>query len=105
MSEPTRSPFVPESEVPAQVLRLDGLEKVPLAGEGNYVWRIPLGSGHAVLKVYYGSRGWPLYLRKSFGNFVTGRTSHMPRTRWRTETSCIELWEKAGFRCFRMLPQ
>jgi hypothetical protein len=92
-------------EVPAATLRLDALEKVPLAGEGNFVWKIPLHGGHAVLKVYYGSRGWPLYLKKSFGNLLTGRSSHMPRTRWRTETECIELWTRHGFRCFRMIPQ
>ena len=92
-------------EVPAATLRLEGLEKVPLAGEGNFVWKIPLHGGHAVLKVYYGSRGWPLYLKKTFGNLLTGRSSHMPRTRWRTETECIELWSRHGFRCFRMIPQ
>jgi hypothetical protein len=104
-SEPVAAPVVPESEIAPRVLRLEGLEKVPLAGEGNFVWKIPLDAGHAVLKVYYGSRGWPLYLRKSLGNFLTGRTSHMPRTRWRTETECIRLWEANGFRCFRMIPQ
>lgn len=106
MSDPVpASAVVGTDEVPPTTLRLEGLEKVPLAGEGNFVWKVPLGKGHAVLKVYYGSRGWPLYLRKSFGNFVTGRTSHMPRTRQRTETECIALWEGHGFRCFRMLPQ
>ena len=95
----------PAIPVPPTTLRLADLEKVPLAGEGNFVWRIPLRGGHAVLKVYYGSRGWPLYLRKTFGNLVTGRTSHMPRARWRTETEVIRLWEENGFRCFRMLPQ
>ena len=94
-----------ESAIPPTTLRLEDLEKVPLAGEGNFVWRIPLGEGHAVLKVYYGSRGWPLYLKKSVGNWITGRSSHMPRTRWRTEVDCVRTWEAHGFRCFRMLPQ
>ncbi len=100
-----RPPAVPLDEVPATTLRLADLEKVPLAGEGNFVWKIPFRGGHAVLKVYYGSRGWPLYLRKTLGNRITGRSSHMPRTRWRTETEVIALWEGRGFRCFRMLPQ
>ena len=93
------------AEVPPTTLRLADLEKVPLAGEGNFVWKIPLHGGHAVLKVYYGSRGWPLYLKKTLGNAITGRSSHMPRTRWRTETEVIGLWVKHGFRCFRMIPQ
>ncbi len=93
------------AEIPPATLRLQDLEKVPLAGEGNFVWKVPLHGGHAVLKVYYGSRGWPLYARKTVGNLITGRSSHMPRTRLATEVSCIELWEKNGFRCFRMIPQ
>jgi hypothetical protein len=105
-SKPAAVPAeVPESEVPATTLRLADLEKVPLAGEGNFVWKVPFRGGHAVLKVYYGSRGLPLYLKKTFGNLLTGRSSHMPRTRWRTETSVIRLWSANGFRCFRMLPQ
>ena len=96
---------VPESEVPPAVLELEGLEKTVLAGEGNYLWKVPLGTGHVVVKVYYGSRGLPLHLKKSFGNFLTGRTSYMPRTRWSTETAVVRLWSEQGFRCFRMLPQ
>src|SRR5262245_61967652 len=95
----------PAEEVPPTVLRLQDLEKVPLAGEGNFVWRIPFRGGSAVLKVYYGSRGWPLYLKKTLGNFITRRSSHMPRTRWKTEADVARLWEANGFRCFRMLPQ
>jgi hypothetical protein len=107
MSERAPAPAkTPEAEpVPPTVLRLADLEKVPLAGEGNFVWKVPLGKGHAVLKVYYGSRGWPLYWKKTLGNLLTGRSSHMPRERWRTETEVAALWEANGFRCFRMLPQ
>jgi hypothetical protein len=92
-------------EVPPAVLRLEGLEKVPLAGEGNFVWKVPLHGGHAVLKVYRGSRGWPLYVKKTIGNAITGRSSHMPGARWGTEVACADLWSRHGFRCFRRIPQ
>jgi len=86
-------------------VRLEDLEKVPLAGEGNFVWKVELPGGPAVLKVYHGSRGWPLYVKKTLGNRLTGRSSHMPRTRFRTEVDCIGIWEANGFRCFRMFPE
>lgn len=101
----TRDGNVPESEVPPATIRLEGLERTPLAGEGNFVWKVPFRDGHAVVKVYHGSRGWPLYVKKTIGNAITGRSSHMPRSRWRTEIEVIGLWERHGFRCFRMLPQ
>ncbi len=90
-------------------LHLDQLEKQPLAGEGNFVWKIPFPGGHegaAVLKVYYGSRGWPLYAKKTVGNLLlTGRTSQMPRTRFRNEVDSVRLWEQHGFRCFGLHPE
>ena len=91
------------------VLQLDRLEKTPLAGEGNFVWRIPFEGGTdgcAVLKVYFGSRSPLLYLKKTLGNLLlTGRTSHQPRARFRMETDCVRLWERHGFRCFGMHPE
>ena len=55
-----------------------------------------------VLKVYYGNRSPLLYLKKTFGNVVlTGRSSHMPKARYRVEMACLDTWEKHGFRCFR----
>ena len=87
-------------------IRLDEVEKEPLAGEGNYLYRIPLRDGFAVAKIYEGSRGRWLHMKKTFGNVVlTGRSSHMPRARCRTEIDCIRVWESHGFRCFRMLPE
>jgi hypothetical protein len=87
-------------------LRLADLPRKPLAGEGNFVWQIPLGDGLAVLKVYQGSRSPLLYLKKSFGNLaMTGRSSHQPRARCATEVASVRLWERHGFRCFRMLPE
>ena len=103
------SSSAPPAAPPPVVLRLDQLEKKPLAGEGNFVWKIPFPGGHegaAVLKVYYGSRGWPLYAKKTVGNLLlTGRTSQMPRTRFRNEVDCVRLWEQHGFRCFGMHPE
>jgi hypothetical protein len=59
-----------------------------------------------VLKVYYGSRSRLLYWKKTFGNVVlTGRSSHMPRARCRTEMESIDRWERAGFRCFPRYPE
>ena len=104
----TQTPIPSRSATPV-TLRLDQLERRPLAGEGTYVWTIPFPGGHedaAVLKVYYGSRGWPLYLKKTLGNrLLTGRTSQMPRARFRHETECVRLWERHGFRCFGMHPE
>lgn len=93
----------------AMPLKLDDLPRTPLAGEGNFVWKIPFPTGYdgkAVLKVYFGSRSSLLYLKKTVGNvLLTGRTSHMPRARFRTETECVKLWEQHGFRCFGMHPE
>ena len=90
-------------------VKLQDLPRTPLAGEGNFVWKIPFPSGNdgaAVLKVYFGSRSPLLYLKKTVGNrLLTGRTSHMPRARFRTETACVRLWESHGFRCFGMHPE
>ncbi|MHC4820351.1 MAG: hypothetical protein ACYTDX_01355 [Planctomycetota bacterium] len=94
-----------EKEPPATIrLRLDEIEKEALTGEGNYVYKITVDGELAVLKVYYGTRGLPTHLHKSVGNWITGRTSYMPKTRWRIETECIRTWEKHGFRCFKMMP-
>src|SRR5262249_49592851 len=99
---PPASASPPPATSAPVTLRLDQLEKRPLAGEGNFVWKIPFAGGHegaAVLKVYYGSRGWPLYLKKTVGNrLLTGRTSQMPRARFRHETEGLRLWESPGFR-------
>lgn len=89
-------------------LRLDDIERKPLTGAGNYLWKIPYQGGHdgfAVLKVYFGSRHPALHWKKTFGNrLLTGRSSHMPRARLRTEMECIGVWEKHGFRCFGTFP-
>jgi hypothetical protein len=87
-------------------VRLSEVEKQPLAGEGNYLYRIPLRDGFAVAKLYDGSRSQLLHVKKTLGNvLLTGRTSHMPRARCRTEIDCIRTWESHGFRCFGMLPE
>ncbi len=99
----------PAAPAPApRSLRLSELPREPLAGEGNFVWKIPFAGGTdgaAVLKVYFGSRGALLHWKKTLGNrLLTGRSSHMPRARFRQETECIRLWERHGFRCFGMHP-
>ncbi|MCE9638384.1 MAG: hypothetical protein K8T90_22005 [Planctomycetes bacterium] len=88
------------------VIDLDAIEKTHLAGEGNFLWKLPLRGGWAVLKVYFGSRSPFLYWKKTIGNvFVTGRSSHMPRARCATEMESIDRWERAGFRCFPRYPE
>ncbi|MCB9882904.1 MAG: hypothetical protein H6834_14050 [Planctomycetes bacterium] len=92
-----------QREHEATTLRLDELETEALAGEGNYVYKIPFGDGHAVLKIYYGSRSRFLYWHKSFKNLLfKDRSSHMPRARCAMEIDCIRTWEGHGFRCFGM---
>jgi hypothetical protein len=80
---------------------LEKVEKTALAGAGNYLWKVPFRGGFAVVKVYFGSRSPFLYWKKTFGNvLLTGRSSHMPRARFRTEMESIRRWEAQGFRCF-----
>lgn len=95
----------PGGPAPVRV-RLEDIDRTPLAGAGNYLWKIPLRGGHAVVKVYFGSRSRFLYWKKTFGNVcITGRSSHMPRARRRTELESIRRWEAHGFRCFPLHPE
>jgi hypothetical protein len=81
-------------------------EKEHLAGDGNWLYKIPFRDDWAVLKVYYGNRNPLLHVKKTFSNLLlTGRTSHMPRARCRTEIESIRVWESHGFRCFPMYPE
>ena len=98
---PGGSPSAPQPSRP-EVLRLADIEeKEHLAGAGNWLWKIPFRGGHAVLKGYFGNRLPLLHIKKTIGNLLlTGRTSHMPAGRCRIESECVDVWEKAGFRCF-----
>jgi len=81
-------------------------DKQHLAGAGNWLYLIPFRGGKAVLKVYFGSRNPLLHVKKTVGNLLlTGRTSHMPRARYRCELDCIRTWERHGFRCFGIYPE
>lgn len=105
-TDPERAaPARPESRAP-QTLRLADFEKEPLAGAGNFLYKIRFEDGFSVLKVYFGSRHPALHIRKTLSNLLfTGRTSHMPRARCRTERDCIEVWGRHGFRCFGIRPE
>lgn len=82
-------------------LRFDDLTPYLLLKNGNYLYKVPFRDGHAVLKVYYGSRGVLETWAKSFGNVVAeGQTSYMPLTRLRIERECLDLWASHGFRTF-----
>jgi hypothetical protein len=84
-----------------EVLRFDSLEPYLLLQNGNFLYKVPYRSGWAVLKVYYGSRGFWGRIRKSIGNVVySSQTSYMPKTRRRVEIECIHLWRRHGFRVF-----
>jgi hypothetical protein len=99
------SSSAPDVRAP-RTLRLADCEKEPLAGEGNYLYKIPFEDGFAVVKVYYGSKHLLRHIKKTITNtIITGRTSHMPRGRFRTERDCIEIWERHGFRCFGTRPE
>ncbi len=88
------------------VLRLSDHPKVQLAGEGNYLYKVPFGDGFVVVKIYRGSRSAFLYWKKTIGNvLLTGRSSHLPRSRFRTEMDCLRVWEQHGFTCFRTRPE
>lgn len=106
---PTGAAHPPGPRPAPRTLRLADLPREPLAGEGNYVWKIPFEGGTdglAVLKVYFGSRHPALHWKKTLGNvLLTGRSSHMPRARFATEVACIEVWERHGFRCFGIHPE
>ena len=84
-----------------ETLRFDDLQQYLLLKNGNYLYKVPFRDGHAVLKVYFGSRSRWQHLTKSFGNLVfANQTSFMPRTRRRVEYECLKLWEEAGIRVF-----
>jgi len=98
----------PRTRAPApERLRLADIpDKRHLAGAGNWLYLIPFRGGQAVLKVYFGNRHALLHVKKTVGNLLlTGRTSHMPRARYRQELDCIRIWERHGFRCFGIHPE
>lgn len=89
-----------------EVLRFADLKPYLLLQNGNYLYKIPFRDGTAVLKVYYGSRGWFSCLTKSLENILlAGQTSYMPKTRLRVEMECLTLWRKHGFRVFDTYPE
>ncbi len=84
-------------------LAFDDLTPYLLLKNGNFLYKVPYGAGWAVLKVYYGSRGFLGRLYKSFANVVLyGQTSYMAKTRLRLERECLGLWAKHGFRTFEV---
>lgn len=84
-----------------ETLRFDDLEPYLLLKNGNFLYRVPFRDDWAVLKVYYGSRGFWGRLRKSFANVVlSDQTSYQPRTRCRVEYETAKIWRKHGFRVF-----
>lgn len=84
-----------------ETLRFDDLAPYLLLRNGNFLYKVPFRGGHAVLKVYHGSRDRLETWRKSFENVVlAGQTSYLPRTRRRVERECLALWRQHGFRVY-----
>jgi hypothetical protein len=89
-----------------EILRFDDLKPYLLLKNGNYLYKIPFRGDWAVLKVYYGSRGWFSCVVKSLENvLLAGQTSYMPKTRLRVEAECMAIWQKHGFRVFKTYPE
>ncbi|HMP81480.1 MAG TPA: hypothetical protein PKA41_02085 [Verrucomicrobiota bacterium] len=89
-----------------ETLRFDDLKPYLLLKNGNYLYKVPFRGGWAVLKVYYGSRGWFSCVVKSLENvLLAGQTSYMPKTRLRMEAECMAIWAKHGFRVFKTYPE
>ena len=86
-----------------ETLVFDDLDPHLLLKNGNFLYKVPFRDGHAVLKVYYGSRGVIGRFYKSIANVLLyGQTSYMARTRLRIERECLALWAKKGFRTFEV---
>jgi len=86
-----------------ETLKFESLTPYLLLQNGNYLYKIPYREGWAVLKVYYGSRGFWGRIRKSIGNVLyAGQTSYMAKTRCRIEKECLALWRSHGFRVFEI---
>lgn len=84
-----------------EILKFEDLTPYLLLQNGNYLYKIPYRDGWALLKVYYGSRGFWGRVRKSLGNVLySSQTSYMAKTRRRVEIDCIALWRRYGFRVF-----
>ena len=86
-----------------EVLRFDDLAPYLLLKNGNYLYKVPFRGGWAVVKVYYDSHGTWGRIQKSVSNVLySGQTSYLPRTRCRIERECVALWERHGFRVFKI---
>ena len=84
----------------SETLRFDNLQQYLLLKNGNYLYKVPFRDGHAVLKVYFGSRGWHGCIRKSINNYIQDQSSFMPRHRRANELRTMKLWRAAGLRVF-----
>ncbi len=86
--------------MPTERLTFDDLTPHLLLQNGNFLYKVPFRDGWAVLKVYYGSRGFFGRLYKSLANVLGGQTSYLPKTRLKIERECLALWQEHGFRTF-----
>ena len=83
-----------------EILEIENLDQYLLLKNGNYLYKIPFRGGHAVLKVYYGTRSMLRYISGSISNFFEGQTSFMPRARMLNEKRCLKIWREAGIRVY-----
>ena len=85
----------------SEVIRFANLQHYLLRKNGNYLYKVPFRNGWAVLKIYYGSRSWFTYVKKTLCNLAyCNQTSFMPKGRLKTELECMRIWREAGFRVF-----
>lgn len=79
-----------------EVLEFSDLAPYLLLKNGNFLYKVPYRDGHAVLKVYYDSRGTVERWEKSISNWLSGQTSYLPSSRCKVERDCLTLWKANG---------
>ncbi len=88
---------------PTVRLQFDDLAPYLLLKNGNFLYKVPYQNGHAVIKVYVGSRGrWGRFTKSIANVWLYGQTSYFVGTRLRIERECMELWQSHGFRTFEL---
>ena len=89
-----------EISLAGETLKFDDLQQYLLLKNGNFLYKVPFRDGVAVLKVYFGSRGWRGCVLKSFNNWLQDQSSFMPRRRRANELRTMKIWREAGLRVF-----
>ena len=86
-----------------QVLEFSNLAPYLLHENGNRLYKLPIGDGWAVLKIYSRTRSILQQCNRSLANLLAGQTSYFPKKRCSVERDCLELWRRSGFQVFERL--